>query len=224
MPRNELTADEKNLFLKIYKNRLVASRDGRRFYDQIMQIAPNNICLFCGVGTVSELDHFLPKSTFAQFSVLPLNLIPICHQCNQSKLDHYSTKHSEELFHPYFDQINGIPWIEAQLVGNDDTLPVVKFHISSIIKDPLKSKLEFTFDKLKLGNSFSLLAASKLTEQARALQMMAKNGHGSFGADYIQGFFLDLANNSKYRILDRITYKALGESNWFVNGGFRKIT
>src|SRR5690606_17281824 len=42
-------------------------------------------CPYCGFGEVSELDHFLPRSTYNALAIYPRNLIPCCHVCNHKK-------------------------------------------------------------------------------------------------------------------------------------------
>lgn len=43
-------------------------------------------CPYCGIlrQEADELDHFLPRSIFPEFSVLPMNLIHACDKCNGS--------------------------------------------------------------------------------------------------------------------------------------------
>jgi len=39
-------------------------------------------CQYCGIDQVHSLDHYLPKSLFAEFAVYPRNLVPCCPTCN----------------------------------------------------------------------------------------------------------------------------------------------
>lgn len=62
-------------------------------------------CAYCNVSarSVSQLDHYLPKSAFPSLAISPVNLIPICSDCNFNKREYYSIKRDEMIIHPYFD-------------------------------------------------------------------------------------------------------------------------
>lgn len=42
-------------------------------------------CHYCGINMVDTFDHYLPKSLFPEYSVMPINLFPCCAQCNRKK-------------------------------------------------------------------------------------------------------------------------------------------
>ena len=85
----------KDDMINVYKQKFVpVGSIGRRFYDAIMAQANLGICPICGVRTVSNLDHFLPKTNYATLVVTPCNLVPSCRDCNTDKkqLHIYNTK------------------------------------------------------------------------------------------------------------------------------------
>lgn len=43
------------------------------------------ICPYCGIGAPNQIDHYLPKARFPEFSVHAYNLVPCCAQCNAIK-------------------------------------------------------------------------------------------------------------------------------------------
>ena len=49
--------------LDIYESKFVKGT-GRPYYDKYMSLPTNGKCPFCGIGTVSTLDHYLPKSKY----------------------------------------------------------------------------------------------------------------------------------------------------------------
>lgn len=64
------------------------NKPARDVYDAILNSAQES-CPFCGgIGTPHNVDHFLPKSHFPQFSVLPHNLVPACRDCNMGSKGH----------------------------------------------------------------------------------------------------------------------------------------
>lgn len=69
-------------------------------------------CPYCGSrmrrkvgGRAYDRDHILPRSKYPEFSVLRLNIVPLCDICNEAKgnacLD---TKGEWQFLHPYFDR------------------------------------------------------------------------------------------------------------------------
>ena len=74
---------KKSELVKIYDQYFVPEdKPARKIYDALLNAAKEK-CPFCGgIGTQRNLDHFLPKAHFPQFSVLPRNLVPSCRDCN----------------------------------------------------------------------------------------------------------------------------------------------
>ena len=75
-----------------------------------------NVCPACdgkppgriGRKSLSELDHFLPKSDYPFLSIHPLNLVPICMECNdlrvkgdQDPIDNHNNAPMANGFFPY---------------------------------------------------------------------------------------------------------------------------
>lgn len=47
------------------------------------------VCPNCTINDSCQLDHYVPKGSFPEFSVNPLNLIPCCSRCNLKKEDRW---------------------------------------------------------------------------------------------------------------------------------------
>lgn len=71
------------------------------YYDKIKIYI--KVCPYCGFGEISEIDHFLPKSIYPEFSVFCFNLVPSCHICNSKK-----SNKNNICIHPYFEDIKDI--------------------------------------------------------------------------------------------------------------------
>ncbi len=79
----QVTIDEMK---SLYATGMSASSGAaRRYYDEIVNAAPNRICPLCGVGTVTTLDHHLPQSKYPDYVLVPANLVPSCSDCNKTK-------------------------------------------------------------------------------------------------------------------------------------------
>ena len=96
----------KSDLVKIYDNYFVSKdKPARRIYNALLNSAEEK-CPFCGgIGTPRNLDHFLPKAHFPQFSVLPRNLVPACRDCNMDgKGQGFATKAEDQIIQPYVDK------------------------------------------------------------------------------------------------------------------------
>jgi 5-methylcytosine-specific restriction endonuclease McrA len=87
---------------------------GRPIYDAIFAAAPR--CPLCGHGTVSTLDHHLPKAHYPALAVAPLNLVPACADCNKNKIDITPMAGADGTIHPYFDDIEDDLWLVAEVL------------------------------------------------------------------------------------------------------------
>lgn len=95
----------KSDLIKLYDQYFVSKgKPAREIYDALLNIAKEK-CPFCGgIGTPRNLDHFLPKSHFPVFSVLPRNLVPSCRDCNMDgKGRAFAIKAEEQIIQPYAD-------------------------------------------------------------------------------------------------------------------------
>ncbi|WP_368259267.1 HNH endonuclease, partial [Blautia wexlerae] len=64
--------------IDLYNRQFVKSMRTRAMRDGIRNASPNGLCPYCGQGTVSQLDHYLPKASYSATTVHPPNLVPVC--------------------------------------------------------------------------------------------------------------------------------------------------
>ena len=154
---------------KLYSRHFAKSgKPSRRIYDSLIASAEEK-CPYCGgIGRPRNLDHYLPKGHFPQFSILPVNLIPSCRDCNMgSKREYFATCMDKQTIHPYLDNERYFceQWISAKYfpeIGNEPGF------IQYFVDPPehwtsvQKSRVERHFHEFKLGNRFSLEAGPRL--------------------------------------------------------------
>jgi len=100
-----INALKKSELVKIYDKYFVSEqKPARKIYDALLNAAKEK-CPFCGgIGTPHNLDHFLPKAHFPQFSVQPCNLVPSCRDCNMDGKAHaFATNEEDQIIQPYVD-------------------------------------------------------------------------------------------------------------------------
>lgn len=187
---DELQASD---MIKLYKNKLVTKgQPGRKYYDKIILAPRNGVCPLCGVGTVTALDHYLPKTKYPKLAVSAENLVPICADCNKNKLDVSYSSFEEMSLHPYYDDAQQEEWLFAELVAGS---PVsVRYYVSDSLPSLLKSRLKSHMKVFKLSKLFSIKAAEEISEFKRAwmsiYRMNEENGNES-----LQNFFRSQYNS-----------------------------
>lgn len=65
-------------------------------------------CPICGSPVTGDLDHYLPRNVYPEFSIMRANLVPACSHCNSGGKG--TTVHGGEprrFIHPYFDDWAG---------------------------------------------------------------------------------------------------------------------
>lgn len=111
-------------FIKLYSQYFASKgKPARDIYNEIM-ISANEDCPYCGgIGDPSNLDHYLPKKYYPQYSVLPSNLVPTCLDCNMKfKGSGYAKDITEQSIHPYFDGKHFFEeqWVHAKCVTSEN--------------------------------------------------------------------------------------------------------
>lgn len=105
-------------------------------------------CPYCGIGASSDtLDHYMPESEFHALAVCRMNLVPMCHKCNNLK----KNKSYKDFVHCYYENFpNGIFFVA--------NITIVK---NCIIAD-------FDFDSIVINDTN---LENKLRKQAKEIQL-----------------------------------------------------
>jgi hypothetical protein len=149
-----------NLHENLYKIYDSNSKIIKELKEKIRNIS-KTICPYCALTrNPYELDHFLPRSEYPEYSILTLNLVPSCPECN-SKLKgrQYKTDGNIRAFlHPYYDSI-----IESKCFLNcnlsiDDSNNIlnIEFEINfDILNSYEKEIINSHFEKLNLYERYT---------------------------------------------------------------------
>lgn len=142
------------------------------FYDSILNYAKDPLiqCPFCGgISEPTEIDHFLPKSLHAQYTIFPYNLVPICKDCNQSyKKTFYPKNKNDQLIHPYLDEdcYFNDKWLYATCkIDSNFKISEVEFYVTppDYWDKDKKDKIQFHFKKFELNKRFAIKAATEIS-------------------------------------------------------------
>lgn len=174
--------------VSLYNDKFVKHLPEReKYYDKIMLLAINGKCPICGIGQVSTLDHYLAKTIYPTYAVTPINLVPVCRDCNTIKKDSPITANDEAPFHPYFDHIDNLVWLKADIERRESG-----FGISYCINPDIKN-----FDNnlySRLNSHFTLYGLSKAyatqatTEIAENITMWEKK-YKEWGKEVLRKYF-----------------------------------
>lgn len=192
---------------------------GRSIYDAL-KLAPSfGICPFCNHNVVSTLDHILPKTLFPALAVTPDNLVGACKDCNKAKLALAPTCAADAVLHPYFDNISGERWLEADVI--ESNIAAAIFHVTHIEawSDELNARVRNQFEILGLGPLYASQAAREISGQ-RADMVRIFNARGQDGVREELSYKAATWEAHQPNCWQAATFRALSQSDWYCSGGF----
>lgn len=142
--------EEKSTLKHLYSSK---TETAKRIIDSVSKaqlLKQAGICLSCGIGDADQIDHFLPKEHFPEFSILHKNLVPICGACNEIKGDNVPGEITD-YFHPMFDELPDVPFFEVS-INYSSNVPKVDFDIINAYRTNIIFR---HFKNLKLGARLS---------------------------------------------------------------------
>lgn len=128
------TVEERDTFKSMYDNNAAIRAS---IWQNLERVNGNAkiVCPLCGAALADELDHYVPRESYPEYSIHIQNLIPLCHDCNHKKgvkwLD--GANQRRLFFNAYFDQLsmqrlfhvnvsirNDFPYVNVDLVSNSE--------------------------------------------------------------------------------------------------------
>ena len=213
-PSVHVTAKE----LKRLYSRLRDGALARMYYDRLIAHAIDDRCPYCSDRDPATLDHYLAKSVFGAYSVLPANLVPSCERCNSKKGNFEQSNRGSHgaVLHPYFDDVSEDHWLKARIVDNGG--PVARFYVDQgAIADPaLRTRASMHLNALRLKKYFKVKAGQEINNLDRKLPaVLAKRGRSA-----VIDHLLDQADfraGERVNCWERAVYEALAESDWYLD-------
>lgn len=214
----------KEELINVYTTHMVGSAKPARqaYYDLLLSRALSGKCPFCGFGQVWTLDHYLPKTTYPQLSVVPSNLVPSCRDCNTGKSTFIATTQDNQSLHPYFDHriITNEQWLFAKVI---QTLPVtIQFYVKAPINwdESSKARVHAHFKDYKLELRYSLEAS----DQLGCLRDTLSQYKNLLGVEAVKQHLLIESKTHLRKHTNSwqtAMFQALAVSDWYCNGGFQ---
>jgi hypothetical protein len=206
---------------QLYDRHMARGRSrGRGIYDRLMIAAENDMCPFCGHGTVSTLDHSLPKSDYPAFAVTPINLVPCCKDCNHAKGTQAPATKEDQLLNAYYDDVTAERWLYAEII--EGSPPAARFFVNvpDDWDDETATRVENHFAKLHLAKLYASQGGRQLQNMRGALgEIFDSTGVDAVRADLERSFRsceMVMVNSWEGAL-----YQATAASDWYCDGGFR---
>lgn len=135
-------------------------------------------CCLCGQAPAATLDHYLPKSEYPVFSILPPNLIPACWRCNHAKGGLFIEAEAALFIHGYFDTLpTDVRFLYADIDDEDGELTVA-FRVDppAAIGAALAARIQSHFRKLDLADYYLGEAINEVSERRAAIAELVNAG------------------------------------------------
>lgn len=76
-----------------------------------------SVCPYCGDGKIEEIDHYIPKEHYPEFTLYPGNLIPLCNKCNKKKSYKFLDAGGKRQFiYFYCDNIDQYDFLDVEIL------------------------------------------------------------------------------------------------------------
>jgi hypothetical protein len=202
---------------KLYERKFVPKGEGgRKYYDAIKLLPPNNRCPYCAQREVSTLDHYLPKAKYPTYAVTPYNLVPSCANCNIDKRDDNFDCREEETIHPYYDDFTSEKWIVANIIEEEPIAFEFMVQCPEDWEDTKKVRARKHFEKFELNRLYKPYASEEFRACFNRIKRLYKRGGKELAIE-------DLKEHIEDKEVIRLNtwqvamYQAIIDSEWFWN-------
>ena len=165
----------------LYNDKFVGNHEIKsKYYDKIM--VSTTTCPICGIGQVSNLDHYLAKSLYPTYSVTPINLIPICRVCNYEKRDDAITNIKNAPLNPYYDDVDNIIWLKASLKLGHNALNAI-YSVNNKLQttdNTLYYRMQHHLNIYKLPTLYTSQASMEIAEHTELWKSLLQKNKNRF--------------------------------------------
>jgi hypothetical protein len=180
-------------------------------------------CPICAIGAAKELDHYLTKADFKVFAIYVRNLVPICHDCNNSKGTHGTDVAHERFIHAYFDDVPEEHLsVDLKLEGGG---LITNFGVPDlgVTGAEIEQRIRFQLGRLNLSDRWSDEVIVYLSAHETALE----NAFEAEGANGVATFLGKQADKEERRYGKSswrpVLLRALSASDEFCDEGFLSV-
>ncbi len=175
LPQCDIKNGDEKEIIKVYTDKFAKKGSvGKKYYEAIIANA-NGRCPICGSGKLKNLDHYLPKSLYPILCVTPINLVPLCRDCNFDKNNSFDTDYYTIPFNPYFDAMQEL-WLECSInFLKDNTVEVSYINgYNKAIDEKIWRKYETHLKVFDLNATFAPKACEEIDNCKGAYQELLR--------------------------------------------------
>jgi 5-methylcytosine-specific restriction endonuclease McrA len=185
----------------------------RAIRQRLLEAAPGGLCLLCGLGQATTLDHYLPKARYPEYAILRANLVPACARCNTLKRD--TVPAQGRFVHPYFDSAR-TALIEAAIVIQDG-LVLVGYHPTKAADEEradqeMVEAFRTHFLLMQLGEYFTVEAHNEISERSGGLRELWLSGGASLVRRFLSAQTAQLLRLRGFNYWKTALYTAMQEN------------
>jgi len=188
---NNFTKAELN---KLYDERFVKNPSpGRHIYDHLA-VSGKPRCTLCNHSYPTTLDHYLPKdiNAYPELSIVPINLIACCPNCNRLKHTHIPSCWDEQFFHPYFEDANQYQWLSASIIYSQNNEVSLRYEVLNIKQNEnVFERFKFQFQRLELAELYGAQAATVLED----IYLNLENLYAAGGQNEVSAYLYEEYNS-----------------------------
>ncbi|WP_299123125.1 hypothetical protein [uncultured Tenacibaculum sp.] len=190
LAKDSYTLDEKTALQSLYFSKTKTAREITKEILDNLDANHSNVCLYCGIGEIDQIDHFLPKEHFPEFSILHKNLIPICGKCNEIKGSKIPGDNGIDFLQVIFDILPIENYLICKITYKNK-IPEVTFEIEDKFKDNI---VNIHFNSLGLSK--------RLEKKATQYFLQIKALKNEFGLKYAEDELERNLKNTKFYFND----------------------
>jgi len=179
------------------------------------------LCPYCGYGSITDLDHHLPRSKYRVHSLYAKNLIPSCHPCNNLKRAKAGDSASAQFSHVYLGAYPTEQFLFASITILQKGIGVVYGvePVASLSADE-HARLKFQFETLQLNDRYGPQINIFLGGLRTSIEEC-----GALGAPVLKAY-LAKAHSSHCQSFganhwQSVLLMALSKSDEFCSGGYK---
>ena len=163
-----LQPDEQKALKGLYRFKAKSFKDLFFYLTTTKSNKRDMLCPNCTLTDCSQLDHYIPKTEFPEFSANPRNLMQCCSICNQKKLDRWLNGKQAIFLNLYLDDLPQEQYLFVD-ISIKNGVPIIKFYLKNQTNiDPiLFSRIESHYRELDLCKRFVERADSVISEILR---------------------------------------------------------
>lgn len=120
--------EEKGALLSLYGSKTKTAKTVANGVLGMINPNHSDSCLYCGIGEIDQIDHYLPQEHFPEFSILHKNLIPICGTCNEIKGSNIPGQNGKDYLHLIYDMLP-LESVFSCVISFNQQLPSISFSI-----------------------------------------------------------------------------------------------